>query len=183
MISTRRTSSSRTSSRRCEIVGRQVGPHLPRPRAAAFSVTSRSSGRSRVSLNSVRDRVDLLIGKPIDPAQVAKDIARIDSLYQSEGYYLARVTVDSSVVQAGRRTRGVLTFHVDEGRRLAIAGVEVEGNKALSDEDDRRRDQHEARGILLVAQRRVRRRQVRRGSRRRTFRRCTRRTASSTCRS
>jgi len=75
-----------------------------------------------------------LIGKPIDPAQIAKDIARIDSLYQSEGYYLAKVTVDSGVVQQGQNAR-VLTFRVTEGRRLAIAGVEVEGNKALSDAD------------------------------------------------
>jgi len=91
-------------------------------------------GPDRVSLSSVRDRVDLQIGKPIDPAQIAKDIARIDSLYQSEGYYLARVTVDSGVVQQGQNAR-VLTFRVTEGRRLAIAGVEVEGNKALSDAD------------------------------------------------
>jgi outer membrane protein insertion porin family len=91
-------------------------------------------GPDRVSLSSVRDRVDLQIGKPIDPAQIAKDIARIDSLYQSEGYYLAKVTVDSGVVQQGQNAR-VLTFRVTEGRRLAIAGVEVEGNKALSDAD------------------------------------------------
>ncbi len=45
----------------------------------------------------MRDRVDLLIGKPIDPAQVAKDVARIDSLYQSEGYFLAKVTVDTII--------------------------------------------------------------------------------------
>ena len=29
----------------------------------------------------------------------------------------------------------MLTFHVTEGRRLAIAGVEVEGNKALTDKE------------------------------------------------
>lgn len=91
-------------------------------------------GPDKVSLSSVRDRVDLQIDKPIDPAQIAKDIARIDSLYQSEGYYLAKVTVDSGVVERGRNARA-LTFRVTEGRRLAIAGVEVEGNKALSDAD------------------------------------------------
>jgi outer membrane protein insertion porin family len=86
-------------------------------------------GANRVSPSSVKDRVDLLVGKPIDPAQVAKDVARIDSLYQSEGYFLARVTVDTAVV--GQAT--TLTFRIDEGRRLAVSGVEVEGNKALSD--------------------------------------------------
>ncbi len=89
----------------------------------------RVTGAERVSASSVKDRVDLLIGKPINPAQVARDITRIDSLYQSEGYYLAKVTVDTT--RAGDAT--TLTFHIDEGRRLAISGVEIQGNKALSD--------------------------------------------------
>jgi outer membrane protein insertion porin family len=87
------------------------------------------TGADKVSPGSVKDRVDLLIGKPIDPSQVAKDVARIDSLYQSEGYYLARVTVDTII--SGDAT--TLEFHVNEGRRLAISGVEIVGNKALSD--------------------------------------------------
>ncbi len=85
-------------------------------------------GASKVSPSSVKDRVDLLIGKPINPAQVAKDVSRIDSLYQAEGYFLAKVTVDT--VKDGAAT--TLVFRVDEGRRLAISGVQVEGNKALT---------------------------------------------------
>lgn len=85
-------------------------------------------GAERVSPSSVKDRVDLLIGKPIDPAQVARDVARIDSLYQSEGYYLARVKVDT--IRSGDAT--TLIFSVNEGRRLAISGVEIVGNKSLS---------------------------------------------------
>src|SRR4029079_14347910 len=87
--------------------------------------------------NSVKDRVDLLIGKPINPAQDAKDVARIDSLYQAEGYYLAKVTGDTMLggtsVGGGAAEGATLVFHVDEGRRLAISGVEIEGNRALSD--------------------------------------------------
>jgi len=86
-------------------------------------------GTDRVSNGSVRDRVDLLIGKPVDPAQVTRDVARIDSLYQAEGYYLAKVRVDTALVGDEGAT---ITFHIDEGRRLAISGVEVVGNKALS---------------------------------------------------
>lgn len=87
------------------------------------------TGPSRVSPGSVKERVDLLIGRPVDPAQVATSVARIDSLYQSEGYYLARVRVDTTTQNGTTR----LTFVVDEGRRLAISGVRVDGNRALSD--------------------------------------------------
>jgi outer membrane protein insertion porin family len=89
------------------------------------------SGPDKVSSGSVRERVDLIVGKPIDPAQVAKVVSRIDSLYQSEGYYLAKVRVDT--IKNGDAT--TLAFHVDEGRRLAVSGVEIVGNKALSDGD------------------------------------------------
>src|SRR3954453_11954005 len=36
------------------------------------------AGPDRVSVNSVRDRVDLLVGRPVDPNQVAHSVARID---------------------------------------------------------------------------------------------------------
>ena len=87
-------------------------------------------GVERVSERSVRDKVEMLIGRPIDPAQVAKTVTRIDSLYESQGYYLARVRPETTVV--GGRTK--LTFRIEEGRRLAVSGVQVNGNRALTDQ-------------------------------------------------
>ena len=86
----------------------------------------RVAGVKNLSERNVRDRVDLLIGRPIDPAQVQRARTRIDSLYEASGYYLAEVKPDSSVMPDGRI---VLTFNIDEGRRLAISGIEVDGNK------------------------------------------------------
>lgn len=115
------------STATCEVIGGKS--------VLVFNLTERRIlsevsvvGPNHVSESSVKDRVDLLIGKPINPAQVAKDVSRIDSLYQSEGYFLAKVTVDT--VKSGPAT--TLVFHVDEGRRLAISGVRIIGNKALT---------------------------------------------------
>jgi outer membrane protein insertion porin family len=87
------------------------------------------TGPDRVSISSVRDRVDLLVGRPVDPNQVARSVARIDSLYESEGYPLATVRVDTTVVNGQLK----LMFHVSEGSRLAVSGIDVQGNRALSD--------------------------------------------------
>ena len=84
-------------------------------------------GVSRLSERTVKDRVDLLVGRPIDPAAVSRIVQRIDSLYESSGYYLARVTADTTMVGE----RGTLTFRIDEGRRLAVSGIEIEGNERL----------------------------------------------------
>ncbi|HSJ64032.1 MAG TPA: outer membrane protein assembly factor BamA [Gemmatimonadaceae bacterium] len=85
-------------------------------------------GVSRLSDRSVRDRVDLLVGRPLDPQEVSRVIQRIDSLYESSGYYLARISADTSMT--GDRVK--LTFRIDEGRRLAVSGIEIEGNEKLS---------------------------------------------------
>jgi outer membrane protein insertion porin family len=94
-----------------------------RPVLGAVDVT----GTDRVALNTVRDRIDLLIGRPLDPALVAKAVQRIDSLYQSEGYYLARVKPETTMV----KDQVNLLFRVNEGRRLAVSGVSIAGNQGV----------------------------------------------------
>ncbi len=88
------------------------------------------TGPKNVSERTVREKIDLLIGRPIDPFQVAKARAKIDSVYESAGYYLARVTIDSTAMSEGRIG---LTYRVDEGRRLAIAGIDISGNTVIPD--------------------------------------------------
>ena len=87
------------------------------------------TGVHAVADKSVKDKVDMLIGRPIDPAQVARSVTRIDSLYESQGYYLARVRPETTVV--GEKT--IVTFRIDEGRRLAVSGVRVTGNARVPD--------------------------------------------------
>jgi outer membrane protein insertion porin family len=87
------------------------------------------TGVEKLSQSSVRDRIDLAIGRPIDPAQVAKSVARIDSVYQSAAFTVARVKVDTTIDKEAT----ILTFHVEEGSHIAVSGIDVQGNRALSD--------------------------------------------------
>jgi outer membrane protein insertion porin family len=86
-------------------------------------------GPKAVSLSTVRELVNLLIGRPVNPAQVATDIVRIDSLYQSRGYWGMRVVPETTVTTPNHVT---IAYKVDEGRKLAVAGIRVNGNRALS---------------------------------------------------
>jgi outer membrane protein insertion porin family len=88
-------------------------------------------GTDIVGERTVRDRISLPEGLPLDPAAVARSAAAIDSLYEARGYYLSQVTVDSAAT-AGRVD---LTFRVEEGGRLAISGIEIVGNTRVSTED------------------------------------------------
>ena len=85
-------------------------------------------GVDRVSSGDVRDRIELLIARPVDPSQIARAVARIDSLYESKGYYLARVRVDTTLTGGNAK----LTFNIDEGNRLAVSGVRISGTRTVS---------------------------------------------------
>lgn len=98
-----------------------------RPVLSGFSVV----GASRVDPDDVKERLTLMVGRPLDPALVAQAVERADSLYESKGYYLARIRADSTLT--GDKISVV--FRVEEGSRLAISGLRVTGNRNVSASD------------------------------------------------
>ena len=88
-------------------------------------------GVQRLSEHSVRDKVALAEGRPLDPAAVERGRARIDSQYHAQGYYLAQTKAlfvyerDSSAVR--------VIFDITEGNRVAIAQVDFQGNTHFTD--------------------------------------------------
>ncbi|MBL8977756.1 MAG: outer membrane protein assembly factor BamA [Gemmatimonadetes bacterium] len=87
-------------------------------------------GVDRLSERSVKERVKLSEGRPIDRAAVERGRAGIDSMYHAQGYYAARVKVIETTPAPGQM--GVV-FDVEEGNRVAISQVQVEGNARYND--------------------------------------------------
>ncbi len=96
-----------------------------RPILGSYSV----KGTDVVSEGSVHDKISLEPGQPLDPAALTTSVQRIDSLYESKGYYLARVRPETTVVNDTTH----ITFDIEEGRRLAISGVEITGDKQVGE--------------------------------------------------
>ena len=88
-------------------------------------------GPDRVSPKDVKEKLAFATGTPVDPGKIAKAIASVDSLYESKGYYLARVTPESTLVD-GKLS---IVFKVDEGKRLAVSGIRISGNSRVTDDD------------------------------------------------
>jgi outer membrane protein insertion porin family len=86
-------------------------------------------GANKISERAVRDQLQLQFGRALDPAAVAQGIHRVDSLYEKNGYYLARIVAETTLVEHSAS----LTFRIDEGNRLAVSGIQVRGNNALGD--------------------------------------------------
>jgi len=114
--------------RRSGSLGEEILVITVRERPLLVRATVR--GAEKVSERSVRDRVELTNGRPLDPAALERSRLRIDSLYEAQGYYLAEIRpivqpVDSNSVR--------VIFDITENRRVAIAAVRIEGNQDFTD--------------------------------------------------
>jgi outer membrane protein insertion porin family len=86
-------------------------------------------GPALVSSRAVSDKIELFLRRPVDPALVTKAIARIDSLYETNGFYLTRIQPETTWVDSSQIE---LRFRVEEGRRLAISQLLITGNAQMS---------------------------------------------------
>jgi outer membrane protein insertion porin family len=87
-------------------------------------------GVTKVSEGEVKGRVKLTEGRPIDRNAVEQSRASIDSLYKHEGYYAAQIKA-LELPQPNGQLR--LVFDIDEGQRVAISEVVIDGNQRFSD--------------------------------------------------
>jgi outer membrane protein insertion porin family len=89
-------------------------------------------GTAAISASTVKEKVDLVFGRPVDPAAVALVIQHIDSIYQANGYYLARINAETQLTENNHAS---IIFRVEEGSRLAVSGIRVTGNKFVTTKD------------------------------------------------
>jgi outer membrane protein insertion porin family len=87
-------------------------------------------GVNRLSEGEVKGRVQLTEGRPLDRNAVEQARAGIDSLYKHQGYYASQIKVIQLAPKPGRAR---VVFDVEEGERVAISQVIVDGNKHFSD--------------------------------------------------
>jgi outer membrane protein insertion porin family len=87
-------------------------------------------GVNRLGEGAVKGRVHLTEGRPLDRNAVEQARAGIDSLYKHQGYYASQVKVLQLTPRPGRAR---VVFDIEEGQRVAISQVVIDGNKHFSD--------------------------------------------------
>jgi outer membrane protein insertion porin family len=86
-------------------------------------------GAELIDPNTIRGRVNVPEGRPIDRAAIARSRHAIDSLYKRRGYYAAQVRVTETEGTTGQR----VVFDIEEGNRVVISQVLIEGNERFPD--------------------------------------------------
>jgi outer membrane protein insertion porin family len=100
-----------------------------RPLLTRWSV----EGAEHISEARLREKSTLSEGTAMDPAAVARTANRMDSLYRHDGFYLVKIHTKRSYDFDSSQVR--LTFVIEEGRRVAVSRVQIEGNSHFSDQD------------------------------------------------
>ena len=98
-----------------------------RPKLLGWKVT----GVARLSRHDIEGLVRLRKDFPLDRAAAAHARYAIDSTYRAAGYYAATVKISESLTKEGV----TLDFGVNEGSRVTISRVEIEGNGRFKAEE------------------------------------------------
>jgi outer membrane protein assembly factor BamA len=90
----------------------------------------RVTGNSAISSEELLGLLDSRAGLPVDQGILESDVAVVLSRYEQRGYPLSLCTVDSLMLVKGETTDSVsVTLVIDEGPRVNIEEIRVEGNR------------------------------------------------------
>ncbi len=89
------------------------------------------SGNNNVKTDKILEKIKMVEGKRISPTDVKEEVENIKSIYEEKGYLLAQV--ESEVVESEIPGEVALKFKIDEGKKVKIKKIYVEGNQVFSD--------------------------------------------------
>ena len=92
-------------------------------------------GNEHIKSDEIQDLLTLTVGSTIDYPLLIENRARMESFYQTKGYYLARVEYEIEEIARGAVS---VNFEISEGAKLTLREVSFKGNTAFDDGDLRR---------------------------------------------
>jgi len=99
---------------------------VERPVIGAIRIT----GNRKIGKGDVREKITLAVGSSLDLRLVKESISAVKELYAEKGFYIAKVDYETEDVN---ETTVNLIFVIDEGLKVKVGDIRVEGNHALSD--------------------------------------------------
>ncbi len=99
---------------------------VERPVVGAIRITGE---HRKIDKGDIRKVVVLGVGSSLEERLVFESIAAIDSLYKDKGYYVAKVDHE---VEPVNESTVALVFNIDEGAKVKVGEITIEGNRSLS---------------------------------------------------
>lgn len=87
-------------------------------------------GNKKLEEEKLREQLNISPGSIADAALIQENLERISMLYSNKGYALAEVV---PVIRRISDTQAVLTYQIDEGKKVKVKKIRVGGNEVFSD--------------------------------------------------
>lgn len=87
-------------------------------------------GNKEFNTEKLQEKITITSGAIANPPLISDNVKNIVSFYQSEGYWHANVI---PVIREISEDAVALTFQVDEGKKVSVKKISIEGNEVLSD--------------------------------------------------
>ncbi len=87
-------------------------------------------GNKKIDTKTLQEKIDLKLGAVYNPVDVQKALEALKSHYEEEGYFEVQITPETDKLPDGDVK---VVFQVNEGRRITIDKIVIEGNKGLSE--------------------------------------------------
>ncbi len=86
-------------------------------------------GNKEYDDSKLKEKITLTAGAISDITLINDNAVKLRVFYEDEGYYLAKVV---PVLRKAGKSEVVVTFQIDEGEKVKIRDIRIEGNKAIS---------------------------------------------------
>jgi outer membrane protein insertion porin family len=120
---------------------RLLAEETPEGRALVIEVVERPvlgairiTGNRKIGKGDIRERAALAVGASVEERLVFESVTAIDSLYKDKGYYVAKVDYE---IEPINESTVALVFNIDEGAKVKVGNITIEGNRSLSSKDIR----------------------------------------------
>ncbi len=87
------------------------------------------SGNKKIKKEDIEEKINLIPGRVMTPVDVKTAVDEIKSLYNEKGYLSAQI--QSELIGTAAPGEVILKLKVDEGKKVRIKKIYVEGNKAF----------------------------------------------------
>lgn len=94
-------------------------------------------GNNKIKTKELKEKINIKIGEVLTNQKLFEWQIKIQDLYKEKGYILTNVNVEQSLPDSNNRV--VINFQIDEGTRIIIKSITIEGNQALSDQAVKRK--------------------------------------------
>jgi len=111
------------------------------PRIARIEI----EGNRKFKDTDLKDKISLSEGKLASPYEVQESANKLKAFYNEKGYFLAQVETQAEPNPSGEL---VLKFKINEGEKVKVRGIEIEGNRIFSDKKIRKQMKTKPKGIL-----------------------------------